>query len=174
MTVHRLNPLSTGPASGKLLIAEGVLAPTQAALESSSGNHRRHEGLVLWLGRTIDTTTIAMACAAPPKHSGPGRVHLKESNVGAVARCARSRGLGVVAQVHSHPGCDTRHSDGDDELILMPFEGMFSLVVADFGRGSLQPEQGAGLHQYQNSRWVKVDNSALIVIPPLLSVMDVI
>ena len=72
-----------------------------------------------------------------------------------------------MAQVHSHPGGDTRHSDGDDDLVLMPFEGMFSLVVADYGRGSLLPESGAGLHQYQDGRWVAIDQmeQALVAIP---------
>jgi len=102
--------------------------------------------------------------------SGPGRVHLDEHAVGATARSARAHSLGVVAQVHSHPGYDTRHSDGDDQLVLMPFEGMFSLVVADFGRGSLLPAEGAGLHQHQGGRWVKVDESALHVIPSLIAI----
>jgi len=34
--------------------------------------------------------------------------------------------MGILCQVHSHPGSDTRHSDGDDELVLLPFEGMLS------------------------------------------------
>jgi hypothetical protein len=64
----------------------------------------------------------------------------------------------------------TRHSDGDDQLILMPFDGMFSLVVADYGYGSLLPEDGAGLHQHQDGRWVLVDNGAMTVVPPLVRV----
>jgi proteasome lid subunit RPN8/RPN11 len=75
--------------------------------------------------------------------------------------------LSIVAQVHSHPGSDTRHSDGDDDLVLMPFPGMFSLVVASYGAGSLLPGQGAGLHQFQDGRWVLIRRSprALIVVP---------
>ena len=51
-----------------------------------------------------------------------------------VARRARSMHLGILAQVHSHPGADTRHSDGDDELVVMPFENMLSLVAPHYGR----------------------------------------
>lgn len=170
MTVHRLTPLPTGPARGRLLVADGVLAPTRAALQASSSGFTRHEGLVLWLGRTDGPTTIVLAAAAPPTRSGPGRVHIDEVAVGATARAARTHGLGVVAQVHSHPGTDTRHSDGDDELVLMPFDGMFSLVVAQYGRGSLLPEDGAGLHQHQDGRWVFVDDGAMTVVPPLVNV----
>jgi proteasome lid subunit RPN8/RPN11 len=89
-----------------------------------------------------------------------------ERAVALAARTARRYGLGVVAQVHSHPGHDTRHSDGDDHLVLMPFPGMFSLVVADYGLGDLHPSGGAGLHQYQDGRWVQViDDDAMTVVP---------
>jgi proteasome lid subunit RPN8/RPN11 len=89
-----------------------------------------------------------------------------EAAAGAAARTARALRLGVVAQVHSHPGLDTRHSDGDDDLVLMPFNGMFSLVVARYGEGSLLPEQGAGLHQFQDGRWVQIrqPDPALMVV----------
>jgi len=166
MTVDRTTPLPEGPARGRLLVAAGVLDPTRAALEASSGPAGRHEGLVLWLGRVLDTTTLVVAVATPPTISGPGRVHVDERAVGAAARAARTAGLGVVAQVHSHPGQDTHHSDGDDHLVLMPFEGMFSLVVARYGRGGLHPTGGVGLHQHQDGRWVLVtDPTAMTVIP---------
>lgn len=170
MTVDRRTPLPTGPVRGRLLVVEGVLAPTRAALQASSGGFIRNEGLVLWLGRIDGPTTLVLAAAAPPTLSGPSRVHIDEFAVGATARAARDHGLGVVAQVHSHPGADTRHSDGDDELILMPFEGMFSLVVAGYGSGSLLPERGASLHQYQAERWVLVDEGAMTVVPALVTV----
>ena len=88
--------------------------------------------------------------------------------IGRLGRRARALGLAVVAQVHSHPGSDTRHSDGDDKLVLMPHEGMLSLVVAHYGSGPLRPDQGAGFHQYQNGRWVQIQTSdadALIIVP---------
>lgn len=170
MSENRFTALPTGTAKGFLLVADGVRIPTLAALQASSGDHRNHEGLVLWLGRTVGSATLVLACAAPPKLSGPGRVHVGELAVGATARAARAFGLGVVAQVHSHPGRHTRHSEGDDQLVLMPFEGMFSLVVADYGRGSLLPQEGAGLHQHQAGRWVKIGGEAMHVIPSLIPV----
>lgn len=174
MTVYRRTPLPTGPARGRLLVAECVLAPTRAALQASSGSDgRRHEGVVLWLGRVQDTATLVLAAITPPAVTSPGRVHLDEHTVGAVARTARAHGLGVVAQVHSHPGEDTRHSDGDDQLVLMPFEGMFSLVVASYGTGALDPDQGLGLHQHQDGRWVRItDPTAMIIIPAHLSTQE--
>lgn len=163
MSVHRLTPLPTGPAIGKLLVAEAVVAPTLTALRNSAGEDGPHEGLVLWLGRCIGKTSLVLAAYVPPLDTGWGHVFIGETAVGRAARAARTLGLGVVAQVHSHPGSDTRHSDGDDRLVLMPFEGMFSLVVSRYGHGSLFPARGAGLHQYQSGRWVKVDDDGALI-----------
>jgi proteasome lid subunit RPN8/RPN11 len=171
MNVYRRTELPQRPARGRLLVAEGVLAPTRAALQSSSTSGRPDEGLVLWLGRTIDDTTVVLGCAAPRTTSTYGSVSVSESTVGSVAAAGRTHGLGLIAQVHSHPGRETRHSDGDDRLVLMPFESMFSVVIADYGAGSVEPSGGAGLHQFQDGQWVQIENNdALIVVPALITV----
>ena len=47
----------------------------------------------------------------------------------------------------------TRHSDGDDELIVMPFENMLSLVAPFYGR-TVSSITDFSIHQFQNHRWV--------------------
>ena len=106
----------------------------------------------------------------PPTDHQAASVFVHEVAVLATSQAAHSVGLGLVAQVHSHPGNDTRHSDGDDELILMPYEGMFSLVANDYGHGSLHPSDGAGLHQFQSGQWVQITNDALTVVPSLVTI----
>ena len=90
--------------------------------------------------------------------------------VGAAARTARQRRLALLAQVHSHPGRDTRHSDGDDELVLMPYEGMFSIVAGRYGDDPLTPRGGAGIHQFQDETWVRVSDAdaTFIVVPSVI------
>jgi len=172
MTVHRLTPLPAAESRGQLIVASQVLPPTRAVLQASCGPDGPHEGLALWLGRTVGASTVVLAVTTPLTNHGRQHVMCDERAVGAAARTAHAVGLGVVAEVHSHPGRDTRHSDGDDQLILMPFEGMFSLVAADYGQSDLLPPS-AGLHQYQDGRWVQVTNpDALIVVPGHLSRMD--
>jgi proteasome lid subunit RPN8/RPN11 len=170
VTVMRRTPLPTGPATGRLTVAEQVVSATRAALQASSGDHRSHEGLVFWLGRTVGGDTLVLAMAAPPTAHSVNGVFITEPAVLATTRAARTAGLGLVAQVHSHPGVDTRHSDGDDRLILMPYEGMFSLVIADYGHGSLLPARGAGLHQFQNGRWVHITDDALTVVSAVVAI----
>jgi len=168
MTVHRLTPLPTRTSRGRLIVAEQVLAPTLAELRRPHGG-QRHERLVLWAGRTVETTSIVTSSITPHTDHGPQHVLLDEAAVNDAARLARAAALGIIAQVHSHPGADTRHSDGDDRLVLMPFESMFSLVVADYGHGEIDPGRGAGLHQFQQGRWVQITNpDALVVVPARL------
>jgi proteasome lid subunit RPN8/RPN11 len=171
MTVHRLTDLPRANARGRLLVSENVIAPTRAALLSSSTRGEPDEGLVLWLGRAEGDTSIVVSCATPRTTSTWGSVSVDESTVGSVMTAARAFGLGVIAQVHSHPDSDTRHSDGDDRLVFMPYESMFSLVVGEYGAGAISPDAGAGLHQYQDGRWVKVANDdAFVVVPAMVTV----
>ena len=56
----------------------------------------------------------------------------------------------------------------------MAYEGMFSLVVGNYGDGSFDPNEGVGLHQYQNGEWVQVENAAAVfkIVPSLIEVDD--
>jgi proteasome lid subunit RPN8/RPN11 len=171
MSVYRQTPLSKGPARGRLLVTEVVAEQTRRHLQQSvGGDGRRHEGIVLWAGRSAGPDTIVAAAVAVAAEHGRGFVHTPEAAVGVAARAARAHGLAVLAQVHSHPGTETRHSDGDDRLVLMPYEGMFSLVVGRYGDGALHPAQGAGLHQFQDGRWVLIDpvDTSFVVVPAVI------
>lgn len=172
MTVHRFTFLPEAPARGRLVVAADVLEATARTLrtfrgETFHGHSLPHEGLVYWAGRIIGGSSYVLSAIVPECDHGPGRVMADEHSVGEIARHARAMQLALIAQVHSHPDDDTRHSDGDDQLILMPFEGMFSLVVGTYGEGAMTPEQGAGLHQFQDGRWVRVKPSSgvLVVVP---------
>lgn len=168
--VHRRTPLPRAAGRGRILVAAAVATETLAALRSFSGDDGRHEGIALWIGRRTDADTVVCSMVVPEAEHTWGSVRIGHAAVGRAARAARRMGMVVVSQVHSHPGRDTRHSDGDDKMILLPYEGMFSLVVADYGNGSIFPSEGAGLHQFQDGRWVAVDDGAdvMVVVPPAL------
>ncbi len=171
MTVHRTRPLPEAESRGRLIITQAVEEVTGTALRTFRGLDSRHEGMVYWAGRREGEDTFILAVLTPKCEHGPYRVMAPATEIGRIARLARAHGLAVLAQVHSHPGDDTRHSDGDDDLILMPFEGMYSLVVARYGDGSVRPEHGCGLHQFQGGRWMRVrpgTSGPLIVVPPVL------
>jgi proteasome lid subunit RPN8/RPN11 len=168
--VHRLRPLPRAPSRGRLIVVEAVVPQTAAGLQAFRGPDGSHEGIVLWAGHRLKDATAVCSCVVPDAEHTWGSVRIDYSAVGDAARAARAGGLAIVAQVHSHPGTDTRHSDGDDDMVLLPFEGMFSLVVASYGTGSILPWEGAGLHQFQDGRWVHIENpaDALVIVPAVL------
>jgi hypothetical protein len=112
-----------------------------------------YEGLAYWAGRQRDATTYFVTAIVPRQHREPQRVVADEEAVGEAARAARWLGLGLLGQVHTHPGSDVRHSDGDDQLVLMPFEGMLSLVLPGYAVSPVDIN-AVGVHQFQDGRWV--------------------
>lgn len=144
----------TGPLVGRFSVLESVVTATESSLVQQKGPDGPHEGMVFWGGRESPGQTSYLAAATPETESGWGHVRANESQVSAVVQAFRRAGLGLLAQVHSHPGRDARHSIGDDEMIFMPFEGMVSIVVPLYGRTGMRPLSKCGIHQYRGDRWV--------------------
>jgi Prokaryotic homologs of the JAB domain len=165
--VHRRTPLPSASARGHLIVPEAVVVTTLTALRGFHGPDGRHEGIVFWAGRQDGTDQLVAAAIVPRAVHGRGFIHVDANEVGEAAHQARARRLVLLGQVHSHPGADTRHSDADDDLVLMARETMFSLVVADYGDGGITPAGGAGVHQLQDDRWVRISDAdtSLIVVP---------
>jgi proteasome lid subunit RPN8/RPN11 len=169
-------PRVRASAIGRLLVTGDAVRETLKALKTfSDSDGKLHEGLVFLAGRKIGDCTFALSAVVPESRHEPFRVIANEHAVGLAARAVRELAMGLVAQVHSHPSKDTNHSTGDDMLILMPFEGMFSLVVASYGYGSFEPSSGLGVHQFQDGKWVEIDpmnRNAVTVIPSVLDLRE--
>lgn len=154
--VYRTRPLPTGELRGHFLITKRLIRDTRRALATFAiaGMHDGgHEGMAFWAGREVEGTTVLLQVIVPDCDHASGRVLASREAVGHAARAARAAGLGILCQVHSHPGWDGRHSDGDDELILLPFEGMLSIVVPFYG-AMFNSIGRVCVHQFQAGRWV--------------------
>jgi hypothetical protein len=154
--VYRTRSLPAGELRGQFFLAEPVIAATREALTSFALAGIRdggHEGMAFWAGYEAGNATVILQAIVPNAAHSNQRVMATAAAVGDAARTARRTGLGVLCQVHSHPGDDARHSDGDDELILLPFEGMLSVVIPNFGL-HFEGLAGACVHQFQSGRWV--------------------
>ena len=153
--VYRTRPLPTAPLVGRFLLSENVIRDTRDALIASAlaGLHDRgHEGLVFWAGTQQEGLTVFTTVVLPRTDHRHGGVFVNERDFGAAVRAAKTQRLLVLAQVHSHPGDDARHSDGDDDLIVLPFAGMLSIVVPYFGV-EWSGLHTARVHQFQNRTW---------------------
>lgn len=169
--VYRFRPLPRGELRGLFLLAEPVLTATRNALVSfalAGIEDRGHEGIAYWTGREASDCTVFMQAVVPVAEHSHGRVMVSREEIGRTQRAARRDQCAVLCQVHSHPGADARHSDGDDELVLLPFEGMLSIVAPHFGL-DLQGITDLSVHQFQDNRWVLCSpesvSRGLIVVP---------
>jgi len=154
--VYRTRPLPVGDLNGEYLLAPSLLDVTRQELIRFALSGIRdggHEGLVFWGGWESGEGTVLTTVIRPEVDHSYGRVRVSARGYGVAARRARAMGILLIAQVHSHPGDDARHSDGDDEMVGLPTEGMLSVVVPNFGIGLSQPTDAA-VHQFQDGRWV--------------------
>jgi proteasome lid subunit RPN8/RPN11 len=154
--VYRTKPLPRGEIRGRYVVAAPVIAATREALVSfalAGIYDGGHEGIAFWAGREAGDYTILLQTLVPDAEHSEGRVMVSREEVGRAARSVRRHGLGILSQVHSHPGSDARHSDGDDQLVLLPFENMLSIVAPHFGT-QFTDMSSVCVHQYQAAQWV--------------------
>lgn len=152
-----LRRLPMRPLRGEFLITEAAVRETERLLPTYRDVDGDHEGITYLLGREFDEITVLMTALAPEAETSAGSVHCSKEQMAAAADAARSAGLGLLAQVHSHPKGRIAHSIGDDGMIFMPFEGMLSIVVPWHGHVGMRPLHNTGVHQYQRGRWVSVE-----------------
>jgi proteasome lid subunit RPN8/RPN11 len=154
---------------GRVLITHAALRGCEDLLPTYRGIDGDHEGIAFLCGRELGDVQLLTTAIAPRCDHGRRRVMCDESQIEDVVAVAHAHRLGVLAQVHSHPGPFTEHSEGDDEMVLMPFEGMLSIVVPHYARHRLQPVESLGVHQYQDGRWVTAEPAsvaaAVTIIP---------
>ena len=61
--------------------------------------------------------------------------------------------LEVLADVHTHPGRDTRQSLIDARHPMIPVEGHLALIVPCFGQTTPYSLAGVGIHEYRATGW---------------------
>lgn len=170
-SVYRTRSLPHGEVRGLFFVTESVVGATRDALVSfalSGIYDGGHEGIVYWAGREMPNCTVFLHAIVPRAEHSWGRVMVSREEIGRTQRSARAKKLGILCQVHSHPGDDARHSDGDDDLVLLPFEGMLSIVAPRFG-ADVRGIEDLTVHQFQDGRWVLCSRSSVnecfVVVP---------
>jgi proteasome lid subunit RPN8/RPN11 len=153
--------LPMGAIRGRFQIADSALEAIAGLLPTYRGVDGSHEGICFLAGYETGELTLYLTTIAPKADHGPRHVRCSETQVAEATAATRSSGLGLLAQVHSHPSGATGHSLGDDEMVFMPFEGMLSIVVPDYGRFGLLPLDSLGVHQFQDGRWVLCERASV-------------
>ncbi len=130
-----------------IVIHESVIAATGRLLRESKRRMQKHEGVLYWAGRDLGLEWLVTTCIAPSAVTGPGSFRVSAEANARVVMLLNKLGLVLLAQVHSHPGTLIAHSEGDDRGAFMPFEGMVSIVVPNYGRLDPWPLTKCGVHR---------------------------
>lgn len=162
---------------GSFVISDALVRTVFQVLRQQSKEGpdiRGNEGLLFLAGTQEGNQTFYSTAVVPKVKNTRGSVFVDAAEYGNCGRTARKSGLQILAQVHSHPGNCCHHSDGDDKLIVMPFDGMLSIVIPNYGR-SLTPIHTWGVHQRRGRTWYlcrpeSVESS--FVIAPLVLVSE--
>lgn len=119
----------------------------------SCGENRR-ECQLYWLS-SWNNPLVLVEVAHPRHASSSHSLSIESAWISTFWSDLASRGLGVRAQVHTHP-CEAFHSPTDDAYPLLGDAGFLSLVIPDFAMGSIGFD-GAYLTEIQpDARWRQV------------------
>lgn len=153
--------LPTRRLRGQFAITEAALTAAERILPTYRGPDGDHEGIGFLLGFEFPSLTLFTSVLAPEADHGPGHVSCSRDQVLAASRAARGTGEAILGQLHSHPGPWTFHSEGDDDMVLMPFDGMLSIVAPRYGHFGLRPLDSLGVHQFQAGQWIVCEQQSL-------------
>lgn len=88
-----------------------------------------------------------------PRALETGEVTIRQTALPKLWELCRSRGYGVIADVHVHPG-NCRQSDSDMANPVMPRAAHIAMILPDFAKGVPEPG-GIGIYEFLGEgRWV--------------------
>jgi hypothetical protein len=139
---------------GKMVyVPRPVLKKTTKYLRCYGKQHC--EGLLFWSGVQTDGGDIFITTCIYPSiaNCSAGHASVDAISGAEVVSETRSRGLIVLAQVHSHPG-SAFHSSTDNCNPFVFSEGFFSIVVPCFGKGGMEPFWKCRVYRYgRDKKW---------------------
>lgn len=164
--------IAVAPLQGRFAIVDAAVEALERALPTYRGPEGSHEGIALLCGVEMPQFTLLTTAIFPGADHRSAYVRCSEDQFAAASAVARRSGLGVLAQVHAHPGDCAIHSLGDDDMVRPRFEGMLSLVVPLYAHHGLHPLCNLGIHQLQGGTWVLADAESvrcnLMIVPSMV------
>jgi hypothetical protein len=135
-----------------VLIAEPVLRLSEQLLRQRRA-WRNHERVVYWAGFEIENRWIVTTVIRPQSQTTWGSFRTSAKANAEVVAYLSSTTLGLLGQVHTHPGESVDHSDGDDEMAVVAFENFLSIVVPHYGTRGMLPLQKCGIHRFESDQF---------------------
>ena len=154
-----------------LYVGEDILVTTWRALRDFS--RRVCEGTVRWAGPAFQARScfqIVTTVLVPFQRVAPGLFEIPHEATRAMGDALAADNLVNLAQMHTHPDSDVRHSAWDDERAYSSRDGALSIVWPHYG-DLLPPVELWGVHQCRDRTWVRLTNAEvagrIVVLPSL-------
>jgi hypothetical protein len=154
----------SSPAS--LVIAPNLWNATLDVLQSYS--RRGVEAGCFWYGTRNDNYALASLLAIPQQVNRRQNFHIPADSLAEMTQMASASGLVAVAQIHTHPGVDVKHSPWDDAQIVS--QNVWSLVMPNYGKLPVNFSD-VGVHRFRDGRWRRLTADEVgktLLIQPLL------
>ncbi len=138
----------------QVAVTKGVIAASLRVFEKRHPWGRRHESIVYWAGRRgRDGGIVVTTCVAPRATTTPGSYRTTSEHNARAVSVMNDLNVQLIAQVHSHPGSIVGHSHGDTLGALMPFDGLLSIIVPNYGTSGMWPLDNCGVHEYSGGEF---------------------
>lgn len=123
--------------------------------------------------RTASGDGVATTVTIPHAEQSAGHFAVTADEMSRAGRHLRAHGLVRLAQVHTHPGFDVRHSPTDEALAYSHKAGALSIVLPSHAADDPAPTHGA-VHLHDGVRWRRLDQAeAELIVRVVPAVIDI-
>jgi len=155
-----------------LLVSSHLWSATLDAFRPYS--RRGVEAGCFWYGTRNDDFALASSVAIPQQINRRQNFHIPADSLAEMTQAACASGLVAVAQIHTHPSTDVRHSPWDDAQIVS--QNVWSVVLPNYGRQPLN-FCDLGVHRFGDGRWARLTadevNRTLLVQPLVVDTREI-
>lgn len=145
--------------SQRLIIPENLWSQLENLYLSNSNNL---ENIAFLDGILFNTIAIATSLIIPNAELSPYNYHVSTHDMIECGELIRADRLQRVAQVHTHPSSNVKHSPYDDENAYSHADNAISIVVPHYGRRGTDIKS-CGIHLCMDGKWKQVSNKEVEV-----------
>ena len=155
IVVNLMKKLSGFPT---VLIPRSVVLETERLFLGFAKDSERFEGVVYWVGKETPEGFLVTEAVAPRAMMTPVSFRVNAEENARIMTKLVKKGEQIIAQVSSRPpGSDLRHHLTEEEMGFLPFEGLISVVVSDYGAEGLLPlSEKTAVFLFEKGKFVKL------------------
>ena len=140
-------------------VSEEIVEYTKHILIEYGTGLNPTEGIVYWGGERKNNVITVKSVIAPKTRAYTARIEVDQKSNFEFVKALNKLNQVQVAQVHSHPGNFIDHSRGDDEWCAFKFNGLISIVVANYCSRGLLPLEACGIHRFEYEDFIRLSRT---------------